>query len=272
MAYINGQRIDFSLLPGAITVDDELSDTSENPVQNKVVKEALDGKADGNVFIAGNNLVQIKMLDYYGVDILDDAGNTVLNIEPDGTLRSFGNGTLGKEEEPWEHIYGKGDGLTDVPKSALASGVQTSLGLADTALQPPTYGYYSYTFPDSAAQGEREHTFTIDASGERFAKNKILVRITTHGTGGTGNSGIELNGINVATAWNSHRDGYANCYSMITLEYIGTWVPVGYFAGGAGALWKTNTVLNHVNTINIRTSSTSTLFMPGDTVEIFVEE
>ena len=30
----------------SVTVDDELSDTSENPVQNAVIKEALDGKAD----------------------------------------------------------------------------------------------------------------------------------------------------------------------------------------------------------------------------------
>lgn len=31
---------------GSVTVDDELSDTSTNPVQNAVIKEALDGKAD----------------------------------------------------------------------------------------------------------------------------------------------------------------------------------------------------------------------------------
>ena len=30
----------------SVTVDDELSDTSTNPVQNAVIKEALDGKAD----------------------------------------------------------------------------------------------------------------------------------------------------------------------------------------------------------------------------------
>lgn len=60
---------------GSITVDSELSSTSENPVQNKVIKAALDGK---------------------------------------GT-------------------YSKPSG--GIPKTDLASAVQTSLGKADTALQ-----------------------------------------------------------------------------------------------------------------------------------------
>lgn len=60
---------------GSITVDSELSYTSENPVQNKAVKAALDGK---------------------------------------GT-------------------YSKPSG--GIPKTDLASAVQTSLGKADTALQ-----------------------------------------------------------------------------------------------------------------------------------------
>ena len=66
---------------GTVTVDDALSGTSTNPVQNKVVKAALDGK---------------------------------------GT-------------------YSKPSG--GIPKSDLASAVQTSLGKADTALQsvPSTY-------------------------------------------------------------------------------------------------------------------------------------
>lgn len=66
---------------GSTTVDSELSPTSENPVQNKVIKAALDGK---------------------------------------GT-------------------YSKPSG--GIPKTDLASAVQTSLGKADTALQsvPSTY-------------------------------------------------------------------------------------------------------------------------------------
>ena len=64
-----------TVVGGSIVVDSELSPTSENPVQNKVIKAALDGK---------------------------------------GT-------------------YSKPSG--GIPKTDLASAVQTSLGKADTALQ-----------------------------------------------------------------------------------------------------------------------------------------
>ena len=45
---VNDGKLD--LAPGAgggVTVDSELSDTSTNPVQNKVIKSALDAKSDG---------------------------------------------------------------------------------------------------------------------------------------------------------------------------------------------------------------------------------
>lgn len=67
---------------GGVTVDDELSETSENPVQNKVVTENINSLTD--------------------------------QLAQKGT-------------------YSKPSG--GIPKSDLASAVQTSLGLADTALQ-----------------------------------------------------------------------------------------------------------------------------------------
>ena len=44
---------------GSITVDSQLSDSSTNPVQNKIVKGAIDGKIDANQGIgyAGQFLV-----------------------------------------------------------------------------------------------------------------------------------------------------------------------------------------------------------------------
>ena len=44
--YIGDKRISGD---GSITIDDTLSDTSTNPVQNKVVKQAIDNKADKTV-------------------------------------------------------------------------------------------------------------------------------------------------------------------------------------------------------------------------------
>lgn len=46
MAYINGNEILLSAqITGLVNIDDEISDTSENPVQNKVVKAYADGLA-----------------------------------------------------------------------------------------------------------------------------------------------------------------------------------------------------------------------------------
>ena len=41
--------VDNKVGTGSITIDDTLSDTSENPVQNKVVKQAIDNKADKTI-------------------------------------------------------------------------------------------------------------------------------------------------------------------------------------------------------------------------------
>lgn len=46
-----------------ITVDSELSDTSTNPVQNKVVKAALDGKGSGGIFY--QNVFQAESSEIY---------------------------------------------------------------------------------------------------------------------------------------------------------------------------------------------------------------
>lgn len=42
MAYINGKKILNVEMTGLVNIDTEMSDTSENPVQNKVVKEYVD--------------------------------------------------------------------------------------------------------------------------------------------------------------------------------------------------------------------------------------
>ena len=41
--------VDNKVGTGSLTIDNTLSDTSENPVQNKIVKQAIDNKADKTV-------------------------------------------------------------------------------------------------------------------------------------------------------------------------------------------------------------------------------
>lgn len=59
----------FDATTGAIVVDDALSTTSKNPVQNKVVKDALDGKADlTDIAPAFNAERDYKVGDYVSYD------------------------------------------------------------------------------------------------------------------------------------------------------------------------------------------------------------
>ena len=52
---VNGSKIAFTDLPDGITVDSAMSATSTNPVQNKVITEALDGKASTAVATTSAN-------------------------------------------------------------------------------------------------------------------------------------------------------------------------------------------------------------------------
>lgn len=50
--YLGNQRINATTIPNkTVTIDNELSTTSENPVQNKVITNALNNKADINTWV-----------------------------------------------------------------------------------------------------------------------------------------------------------------------------------------------------------------------------
>ena len=53
--YIGGKEI----TGGGVIVDDTLSDTSEHPVQNKVIKSALDEKLDTSLKGTANGLAEL---------------------------------------------------------------------------------------------------------------------------------------------------------------------------------------------------------------------
>ena len=59
--------------PECFTVDSSLSASSENPVQNKVVKAALDGKQDKLVSVSGENIKKLNGMSLLGEgDIVAD--------------------------------------------------------------------------------------------------------------------------------------------------------------------------------------------------------
>lgn len=95
------------------TVDDALSGTSTNPVQNKVIKGALDS--------IGSNINTLS-----GVVVHTISVNGGSSVAP-----TNGNVDIAIPSAAWADVKPSGG----VPKSDLATGVQTSLGKADSAIQ-----------------------------------------------------------------------------------------------------------------------------------------
>ena len=70
-----------------IPVDSALSDVSENPVQNKVVKNALDGKLDlaggtmvGSLNMGGNNFTSVGMMAFAANKNLNMNSGRIINL------------------------------------------------------------------------------------------------------------------------------------------------------------------------------------------------
>lgn len=103
---------------GSVTVDDEISGSSENPVQNKVIKAALDEKAN------------ISSVPTKTSDLQNDSGF----LTQHQSLAAYRTAAAQDVIDAGKGTYSKpNDGI---PKTDLAEAVQTSLGKADTALQP----------------------------------------------------------------------------------------------------------------------------------------
>ena len=144
------------------TVDDALSSTSINPVQNKVIKGALDNKANKSELtvtaVTGDTTkknIQLKsgtsqtvVVEHQDIsgkqDKINDlstirsgAGKGATSVQTisvnNGTPMQPTNGNVDITipSAAWADVKPSGG----VPKSDLASGVQTSLGKADSAIQ-----------------------------------------------------------------------------------------------------------------------------------------
>lgn len=114
-----------ALVGSGVTVDDALSATSENPVQNKVVTNALNGKQ-----ATIDDLSTIRSGAAAGATAYQKPGTGI----PESDMASAVQTSLGKADS----AYQKPD--TGIPSSDMASAVQTSLGKADSAYQKPSGG------------------------------------------------------------------------------------------------------------------------------------
>ena len=125
---LDGVEITVNIPSGAVEVDAELSETSTNPVENQAIAKEIAKKADkSDIPTVGNGVLSLqrngKSVGTFSANAEENASIDIPVPEKVSELENdAGYGTYTKP-------------AAGIPKSDLASGVQASLGKADTALQ-----------------------------------------------------------------------------------------------------------------------------------------
>lgn len=125
---LDGVEITINIPSGSVEVDAELSETSTNPAENQAITKELAKKADKSEIPAvGNGTLSVQRNGKrVGTFSANAAENASINIPvPEKVSELENDAGYGTYTKP----------ATGIPKSDLASGVQASLGKADTALQ-----------------------------------------------------------------------------------------------------------------------------------------
>lgn len=188
----NKAYVDSKIASGGVTVDSVLSDTSTNPVQNKVVKAAVDGKSS----------VTIKSWtadDVGGVDVTLASGTTYIidhqsleaiaqNIEtPDGKIIiEFPSAILADDagnsliQEPTKLYLGYGYEVFGNRTIYVSKFDPTNLLGSSMQSIKFTYPYIQYTAGDVSGTGERMelNKTTTSNSTINYAQVQILSNVT----------------------------------------------------------------------------------------------
>ena len=125
---LDGVEITVNIPSGAVEVDTELSETSTNPVENQAITKELAQKADKSAIpTVGDGVLSVQRNGkIVGTFSANAAKDTAVNVSvPEKVSELENDAGYGTYTKP----------AAGIPKSDLASGVQASLGKADTALQ-----------------------------------------------------------------------------------------------------------------------------------------
>ena len=168
---LDGVEITVNIPSGAVEVDTELSETSTNPVENQAITKELAQKADKSAIpTVGDGVLSLQRNGKsVGTFSANAAKDTAVNIPvPEKVSELENDAGYGTYTKP----------TTGIPKSDLASGVQASLGKADTALQKhqdisgklDKTGDASSTTASFAAASSRENVKTGEKMSVLFGK------------------------------------------------------------------------------------------------------
>lgn len=196
---------------GGVTVDAELSDTSKNPVQNKVVKAALDNRAvldEANTFTSPNRFDDIYMAD--GMSSLK-----WYNGSPNFVVASINSERYTGEANTAKKATKDGDGnvitSTYATKTELNSCVKTVNNVA-----PDTNGNVTIT----ASGGGSDITVddTLSSTSTNAIQNKAVYNALLNKVGTDIYSGFALIGATSTIAW---RQGTQPVGSINASNYTG---------------------------------------------------
>lgn len=117
----------------AITIDDALSDTSTNPVQNKVVKGAIDSKADSSTTLAGYGIADAYTIAQINAKV-DAIYNSIWNRA--GKLVKISGTATGTSQTITIPAEAKNKELYFVTKNSADTAVGTDYPMAITYVLP----------------------------------------------------------------------------------------------------------------------------------------
>lgn len=196
---------------GGVTVDDTLSDTSTNAIQNKVVKAALDNRAvldERNTFTSPNNFDDIYMAD----------GKSSLkwyNGSPNFVVASINSKTYTGEAATARKATQDGDGnvITETyAKKADVSGVVKSVN----GSKPDASGNVSITVSGGSGVTVDEE---LSSTSTNPVQNKAIYNALLNKAGTDIFSGFSLMGAGATINW---RQGSQPVGSINATNYTGT--------------------------------------------------
>lgn len=200
---------------GGVTVDDTLSDTSTNPVQNKVVKAALDNRAvldESNTFTSPNHFDDIYMAD--GLNSLK-----WYNGSPNFVVASINSKKYTGEAATAKKTTQDGDGnvitSTYATKTELSSCVKSVNNVT-----PDENGNVSISISGGGGGGSNITVDTeLSATSTNPVQNKVIYNALLNKVGTDIFTGFTLMGATAPITW---RQGSQVVGSLTASNYTGT--------------------------------------------------
>lgn len=214
--------VDDKVGTGGLTIDDTLSDTSTNPVQNKVVKQAIDNKADKTVATIDTD----GLMSAEDKDKLDNADDTY-------ALKSlYGDSTINVGRKPGtdvgEYSTAEGDYTTASGEYSHAGGYHTeALNRAEFS-----HGEYNqsnadtlFSIGDGTADDARHNAFEITTDGGKLHDKDIATTdlIPTELPANGGNADYASNADYATNAGNADKLG-----GVVDAYHLGVYASDGY--------------------------------------------